>query len=262
MAVHAHPDDEAISTGGVLARYADEGIETVLVTCTDGAAGDGAGGVKPGEPGHDPVEVAARRRAELEKSCAVLGVTHLEMLGFHDSGMAGWSGNDASDAFWQADPAEAAPPLVALMRRHRPQVVVTYDERGFYGHPDHIQAHRITVAAIEATDIPDKLYYPALPRGAAAELDAQLRPHGLELPQLVGELAVPDESVTTVVDCSAVAGRKYASLAAHASQAENIFFLRMGEETFVEVFRREAFIRARDRTGAPVPETDLFAGLR
>ena len=90
MAVHAHPDDEATGTGGVLARYAAEGIRTVLVTCTDGRCGDGPGGVKPGEPGHDPAAVVAMRRAELEASCAVLGVSHLELLGYADSGMMGW----------------------------------------------------------------------------------------------------------------------------------------------------------------------------
>src|SRR6201999_4306437 len=90
MAVHAHPDDEATGTGGLLAKCAAEGIRTVLVTCTDGRCGDGPGGVKPGEPGHDPDEVVVARRRELEESCAILGVDHLELLGYHDSGMMGW----------------------------------------------------------------------------------------------------------------------------------------------------------------------------
>ena len=90
MAVHAHPDDEATGTGGVLARYAAEGIRTVLVTCTDGSCGDGPGGVKPGEPGHDPAAVAVLRRTELEAACAVLSVSDLELLGYPDSGMMGW----------------------------------------------------------------------------------------------------------------------------------------------------------------------------
>src|SRR3954462_2676229 len=108
MAVHAHPDDEASGTGGVLARYAAEGLTTVparyaaeglttvLVTCTDGRCGDGPGGVKPGEPGHDPEAVVRLRRAELEAACAVLGVSHLEMLDYHDSGMMGWATNEAA----------------------------------------------------------------------------------------------------------------------------------------------------------------------
>src|SRR5882762_5918086 len=100
MAVHAHPDDEATSTGGVLARYAAEGIRTVLVTCTDGRCGDGPGGVKPGEPGHDPQAVVAMRRGELEAACAVLKVGQLEMLGYGDSGMMGWANNDEPGSFW------------------------------------------------------------------------------------------------------------------------------------------------------------------
>src|ERR1700753_4450611 len=100
MAVHAHPHDAATGTGGVLARCAAEGIQTVLVTCTDGRCGDAPGGIKPGEPGHDPDAVVALRRAELEASCAVLGVSHLEVLGYPDSGMMGWPQNDAPGSFW------------------------------------------------------------------------------------------------------------------------------------------------------------------
>src|SRR5580658_82066 len=95
MAVHAHPDDEAISTGGILARYADEGVRTVLVTCTDGGCGDGPGGVKPGEDGFDRDAVVAERQIELARSCQVLGVHHHEYLGYPDSGMMGWPQNDA-----------------------------------------------------------------------------------------------------------------------------------------------------------------------
>jgi LmbE family N-acetylglucosaminyl deacetylase len=255
MAVHAHPDDEAISTGGVLARYAAEGVRTVLVTCTNGDLGD---------PGHDEGQVVALRRAELEESCRVLGVTHLELLGYHDSGMMGWPDNDAPHAFWQAEVDEAAAALAALIEQHRPQVVITYDERGFYGHPDHIQANRITLAAVEATGIPEKLYYPAVPRGAMEELATVLAERGIEFP-LSGEdldFLAPDEAITTVVDVSETTGAKFDSLAAHASQSENIFFLALGRELFGDIFRREAFIRVQDRTGAPVPETDLFAGLR
>src|SRR3954469_5347074 len=108
MAVHAHPDDEASSTGGVLARSAAEGITTVLVTCTDGGCGDGPGGVKPGEEGHDPQAVVGLRRTELAASGAILGVTHLEMLDYADSGMMGWAANEAPNAFWNTPVADAA----------------------------------------------------------------------------------------------------------------------------------------------------------
>src|ERR1700722_19745870 len=107
MAVHAHPDDEATGTGGVLAQSAARGIQTVLVTCTDGGCGDGPGGVKPGEPGHDPAAVVAMRKPQLEARCAVLKVSALELLGYADSGMMGWPQNDAPDSFWRT-PVDAA----------------------------------------------------------------------------------------------------------------------------------------------------------
>ncbi|MDA8310564.1 MAG: PIG-L family deacetylase [Actinomycetota bacterium] len=267
MCVHAHPDDEAISTGGILARYAEEGHETILVTCTDGALGDAPGGVKPGEPGHTPDEVVVLRRAELEASCAALGVGHLELLGYRDSGMMGWPQNDAPGAFWHASVEEAAERVGALMARYRPQVVVTYDANGFYGHPDHIQAHRVTVGAVERTGIPEKLYYPAVPLSAIPRLAERLAARGVEVPSGMEDapFGTPDEEIGAVVDCSAFSAAKYASLAAHASQAENIFFLSLGEEVFGQVFGEEAFVRALDRTGRPCPvgvEDDLFAGLR
>jgi LmbE family N-acetylglucosaminyl deacetylase len=265
MAVHAHPDDEAIGTGGILARYAAEGVRTVLVTCTNGELGDGPGGVKPGEPGHDTSVVVPLRRRELEASCEVLGISYLELLGYHDSGMMGWPQNEEPGSFWRTPVEEPAARLADLMRAYEPQVVVTYDENGFYGHPDHIQANRITHAALEACGIPSKLYYTALPRSRLVGFSAVLADAGIELPAEAQEnpdFGTPDELVTTTVDCGEVTGRKYASLAAHASQSENIFFLQMGEERFSSIMRYESFVRAVDSTDAPVPEDDLFAGLR
>ncbi len=282
MAVHAHPDDEATGTGGILAAYADRGVRTVLVTCTDGSCGDGPGGTKPGDAGHDPAEVARIRTAELEKACAILGVGALEQLGYRDSGMMGWATNDAPGAFWGMDVEAAAAPLVALMERYRPQVVVTYDANGFYGHPDHIMAHRIAMVAMAASGIPQKLYYVAMPRSGMATFRRTLEDAGLELPELDGadgdgpappddvtatagaapQFGTPDSLVTSSIDVEAWAGTKKASLAAHSSQAENIFFLRFGDEVFARLFGREHFVRAVDRTGGDVPEDDLFAGLR
>src|SRR5438105_1731314 len=128
MAVHAHPDDEAISTGGVLALAASEGFRTVVVTCTNGELGDGPAGVKPGEEGHDEAAVVATRRVELEKACKELGVDHLEMLGYHDSGMGDWSYKDQPDVFSQVPVDEAAGRLSQLFERYRPDVVISYDE--------------------------------------------------------------------------------------------------------------------------------------
>lgn len=279
MVVHAHPDDEAISTGGILARYGAEGIRTVLVTCTDGSAGDGPGGLKPGEPGHDPTEVAALRQKELERSCEALGVQHLELLGYTDSGMMGWPLNDVPGSFWRTPVPEAGDRLAELFEHYQPHVVVTYDSNGFYGHPDHIQAHRITMRAVETTGIPHKLYFTAVPKSWFAELGKRLTELGIEFPvpdvsaedaavpaaeESSGpeEWGTPDEEVTTVVDVGLAVEQKYQSLEAHSSQSDNIFFLRMGRRAFGEVMTREAFVRVIDRTEAPVPEEDLFAGLR
>ncbi len=268
MAVHAHPDDEATSTGGILARYAAEGITTVLVTCTDGRCGDGPGGVKPGDPGHDPEAVVAMRRAELAASCEALKVTHLETLGYADSGMMGWATNGVPGAFWNTPVAEAADRLTELIRRYRPDVVVTYDENGFYGHPDHIQAHRITMAAVERTNIPAKVYWTTVPRSAFQEFGRVMKEIGVEFPEPDGpseampQLGLPDDEITTWVDTSGYGAQKFESLAVHASQAENIFFLQLGQERFAELMGMETFVRVRDITDAPTPEDDLFAGLR
>ncbi|HET9076643.1 MAG TPA: PIG-L family deacetylase [Acidimicrobiales bacterium] len=267
MVVHAHPDDESISTGGTLARYSAEGVRTVLVTCTDGGCGDGPGGAKPGEPGHDRAAVVAERRRELERSCRALGVHVLETLDYPDSGMMGWADNDAPGSFWSTPVDEAASRLAGVMERYQPQVVVTYDPNGFYGHPDHIQAHRITVAAVEASGIPDKLYYTAVPRSMLADFGRRLADLGVDLGTPGGEgpdpdWGTPDAEITTYLDVGPFTGVKFESLECHASQAENIFFVRMGREAFGELMAVETFVRARDRSGADVPESDLFAGLR
>lgn len=264
MAVHAHPDDEVIGTGGILARYAAEGIRTVLVTCTNGEQGDGPGGVKPGEPGHDDAAVAERRLAELRESVAHLGIAHLELLGYRDSGMDGWDGNGHPDAFANVPVERAAARLAELMERYRPQVVVTYDENGNYGHPDHIQAHRIAMAATESTGIPDKFYYTAVPRERIRQMFEGMRamgmtPEDFELPD---DFGTPEELITTVVDVSPYVENKVKALQAHESQGENIFLLKMAPEAQHQAFSHEFFIRTMSRVTAPDQEDDLFAGLR
>ena len=116
MAVHAHPDDESSSTGGVLARYADEGVRTVVVTCTNGELGDAPGGIKPGDEGHDEAEVARIRLGELERACETLGVAHLELLGYHDSGMVDWEHKDRPDVFCNVAVDDAAERLGGPVR--------------------------------------------------------------------------------------------------------------------------------------------------
>jgi LmbE family N-acetylglucosaminyl deacetylase len=264
MAVHAHPDDEVLGTGGVFAGYAEEGIRTVLVTCTNGEQGDGPGGVKPGDPGHDEAAVRALRLAELRDSVAHLGIEDVELLGYHDSGMVGWEGNKADAAFANVPVEEAAGRLAELMERYRPQVVVTYDENGGYGHPDHIQAHRITVAAAERSGVPSKLYFTAVPRERFTELFEHMRATG-ETPadfELPPDFGVPEEQITTVVDVSPYVERKRKALEAHASQGDNIFMLRLSAEIQHRALGQESFIRHFSKVPAADREDDLFDGLR
>ncbi|WP_131739581.1 PIG-L family deacetylase [Actinomadura roseirufa] len=263
MAVHAHPDDEVLGTGGLLARCAAEGIRTVLVTCTNGEQGDGPGGVKPGDPGHDAADVARRRLVELRESAGHLAIGDLELLGHRDSGMDGWDANAHPEAFANLPVEDAAGPLAALMEKYRPQVVVTYDENGGYGHPDHIQAHRVALAAAERTGVPDKFYYTAMPRSGIAQMLDFVKQAGIDIGfEPPDDFGTPDELVTTVVDVAEHVGRKLRALEAHASQGENIFLLQMPERAQFAALSRESFVRHYSRVGAPAHETDLFAGLR
>jgi N-acetyl-1-D-myo-inositol-2-amino-2-deoxy-alpha-D-glucopyranoside deacetylase len=265
MAVHAHPDDEVLNTGGIFARYSEEGIRTVLVTCTNGEQGDGEGGAKPGEPGHDEDAVREQRLAELRESVAHLGIRHVELLGYRDSGMDGWEANAREDAFVNVPLQRSAAKLTALMDKYRPQVVVTYDENGGYGHPDHIQAHRIAVVAAEAQRekrrIPRKLYHTAVPRSAFAEMGRVLRAAGtdFEPPEDIG---TPDEKITTYVDVRTYVERKRKALQAHASQSDGAFFLGMPDDLLVQILGTETFVRVKSDVAVPDREDDLFAGLR
>ncbi|REE94943.1 PIG-L family deacetylase [Thermomonospora umbrina] len=264
MAVHAHPDDEVIGTGGAFVRYAGEGVRTVLVTCTNGEQGDGPGGVKPGDPAHDQEDVARRRLGELRESTAHLDIGDVELLGYRDSGMDGWDTNHAPDAFANIPLDDAARRLAALMERYRPQVVVTYDEIGGYGHPDHIQAHRIAMAATELTGIPDKLYYSAIPRSGIAQMFAYAKEQGIDMgeDELPEEFGTPDELITCTLDVSAYVEHKRKALQAHASQGDSMFLLQLPEDIQQFAFGHEHFVRRICRIDAPTQENDLFAGLR
>jgi len=151
--------------------------------------------------------------------------------------MMGWEQNEAPDNFWNTPVDVAASRLGDLMEAYRPQVVVTYDANGFYGHPDHIQAHRITMAAAEATGIPDKVYFTAIPKSALPEFEAMMAEAGVDMPEETTategeregpEFGTDDELIAAVVDCAPFVDAKYDALAAHASQTEDIFFLRLG----------------------------------
>lgn len=268
MAVHAHPDDEASSTGGVLARYSDEGIETIVVTCTNGEFGDGPSGVKPGADGHDTGDVAQTRLAELRQACKHLGVTNLELLGYHDSGMPEWDYRHRPEAFCNVPLDDVAARIGGLVERYRPQVVITYDPDGAYQHPDHVHASRAAIAAVEATGIPAKLYLTAMRRSDWRKIADALRAAGEDVPdwEMTEEeerlTRASEERITTTVDIGAVLERKRAALLAHSSQISESWFSKIPPEVAASVFGVEHFIRARNETQASVPETDLFAGLR
>jgi LmbE family N-acetylglucosaminyl deacetylase len=269
MAVHAHPDDEASSTGGVLATYSAQGIRTVVVTCTNGEFGDGPGGVKPGANGHDEQAVARQRLAELRESAAILGVSDLELLGYHDSGMPDWEYKDRADAFCNVPEADVAARISALIEQYRPQVLITYDDKGPYQHPDHVHASRAAQAAFAGSGIAAKLYLTAMRRSDWLKIWEALRELGEEVPDFEAmdadarrQAAESEQRVTTSVDIRPVLARKRDALFAHGSQIQESWFSKIPPDIVEATFGFEHFIRAGDTTGAPLPEDDLFAGLR
>ncbi len=275
VCVHAHPDDEASSSGGVLALYARQGVRTVLVTCTNGEYGDAPGGLKPGEEGHDGDAVAAHRALELDAAVAALEVSRHVRLGYRDSGMMGWPQNEQPGSFWSTPVAEAAARLAEVLREERPQVIMTYNEVGFYGHPDHIQAHRVTMAALEQLDYEPTVYFNAIPltvmerfRARWAEEERLERERaaaeGRDLPEPSEEpeLGTPDDEIDATIDVSSVAAMKRAALAAHASQLEDSFWMKMEPEQFAREMRFEWFVRATNPLGLEGPVEDLFHGYR
>ncbi len=286
LLVHAHPDDETIGTGVTMAKYVTEGAHVALVTCTLGEEGE----VLVPELGHlaahERDELGGHRRVELASALAALGVTDHEYLGgpgrYRDSGMMGLPTNDRPDCFWQADLLEAATHLVSTIRRVRPQVVVTYDDFGQYGHPDHIQAHRVTSYALLLAAVPSfrpelgdawevsKLYWTALPQSAVQQgIDAFVAAggqgfFGLEEGQEL-DWALDDVWVTTRVRALEHEPVKIAALREHLSQVgtENDFF-RLSELAGPEAMGVEYFRLARGTlgpTGDDGLEHDLFAGL-
>ncbi len=269
MAVHAHPDDEASSTGGVLALYSDQGIRTVVVTCTNGEFGDAPGQVKPGEDGHDEQAVAQLRLAELRQSCKILGVSSLELLGYHDSGMPDWEYQKRPDAFCNIPLDVVAGRIGGLIETYRPQIVVSYDDKGMYQHPDHVHAARAAAAAAAASPIPAKFYQTAMRGSVWRKVWEALRELGAELPdereftaEQERDMREAEERITTNVDIRSVLERKREALFAHASQIQDSWFSKLPADIAGEAFGQESFVRVTDTTGAPVPETDLFAGLR
>ncbi len=286
LLVHAHPDDESIETGATMARYAAEGVQVTLVTCTLGELGE----IIPAELAHLAADREDRlgeyRIGELAAACAALGVTGQRFLGgpgrWRDSGMMGLAANADPRCFWQADVQEAAAELAAVIREVRPQVIVTYDARGFYGHPDHIQAHRVAWRARElAAAGPGadgagpwqaaKFYATAVPRsvlagairlaGPATQAGFRPAPGVAELP-----FGVPDEEVTTCVEATAWLPAKLAAMRAHATQIRVAGeFFALSDNVGQRALGREHYtLLAGPRGPGAGPlgrEDDLFAGL-
>ncbi|OBI96685.1 PIG-L deacetylase family protein [Mycobacterium asiaticum] len=237
MVVHAHPDDESSQTGGTLACYAAAGWRTVLVTCTDGSQGDGGDGVKPGQPGHYPQQVAAQRSCELATAANILGVSDLVTLGYPDSGIPGdYDPPSPSGAFSHRPLAPMADRLAGLLRAYHPDVLITYPPNGSSGHPDHIRTHDLVRAALDITCVATEaaaavvpqLYYIALFRSRLASLASQARAElGPEAWSPPESMAIDDAQITTAVDITDYWAIKLAALGAHASQSDAAALLKL-----------------------------------
>ena len=280
LAFHAHPDDEVIGTGGTLARYTEAGEQVVVVTATDGAEGeihnyDNPESLVP--------KLAEMRAEEVAAALAILGVKHHEFLGYRDSGMMGTEANQNPEAFWQANLVQATGRLVALIRRYQPEVMIVYDPFGGYGHPDHIQVHRVGVAAFfgsrdlgwyplaegEEYWAPRKLYWNAWGRermkviSARRDNDATDEETDDDSYFARQDRGFPDEEISAVIDVSDYLDRKVAALRAHRSQIPNDWFLlTVPDEVRREFFGTESFLRLFSSVDSQLPETDLFSGLR
>jgi LmbE family N-acetylglucosaminyl deacetylase len=255
---HAHPDDEAIATAGTMAAAAAAGHRVVLVVATRGEQGE----VEPGflSPGE---LLADRREVETQRSADVLGVARVEFLGYEDSGMEGTPENDRPESFWQADLDEAAGRLARILEEERADVLTVYDERGTYGHPDHVQVHRVGVRAAELAGTP-VVYEATVDRDYVRDLMLSRPddvPDAPDTPDAENfDIGVDSDRITTVVDVRSFTAQKRASMAAHASQiAENSFFLKLPDDAFDAAFGQEWFIRHGTRPAGR--ETSLFESL-
>jgi len=245
IAVHAHPDDEALFTGARLALAAAAGIRTVLICLSDGSLGFDPDGRTPLEEGHDRGATAALRSAELHDAATILGVARLVEFRCADSGMEGWPSAQAPTALCNLDLTEVAARLAVLLEEEAPATVVTYAEDGFYGHPDHIATSRIVREA--ARRVAGDLELEAVvmtPSSIAAALEAAAGSGG-RLPEWLGRgLVVPHEEaeVVTATEGSSVARTKQAAVAAHQSQLDNQVLAQMDPVLFAAVFGTEHYI--------------------
>jgi N-acetyl-1-D-myo-inositol-2-amino-2-deoxy-alpha-D-glucopyranoside deacetylase len=263
LLVHAHPDDESIGTGATMAKYAAEGARVTLVTCTLGELGE----IIPPDLRHlFPDELGQHRIVELDRACAALGVQDHRFLGgeghYRDSGMMGLPDNDDPRCFWQANVDEAADALAKIIDEVAANVIVTYDANGFYGHPDHIQAHRVTRRAHELAGGTAKLYATAIPRSALARaVELPEESWFMKYPDL--SVSVPDDQVTTEIDATNYLDAKRAAMRAHETQITvdgDYFALSndLGQRILATEYYTQLAGPQGPRTGEDRWERDLF----
>lgn len=256
---HAHPDDEALSTGGLMAKAAAAGHRVILVTATRGEQGEPKPGVL-----HDGEQLWERRVTETAESAAILGAEPPRFLGYEDSGMVGEPTNDNPDCFWQADLNEAAQRLAEILDEVSADVLTIYDDHGLYGHPDHIKVHTVGLKAAELAGTPN-VYESTISRDDALEGFARFEELGIEGPNRedFNDFGVPRSQVAFKVDVSAQLKTKRSAMRAHASQiSESDFFLVMPEEVFGQVFAYEWFALPGVADPGGMQEVELLPGLR
>jgi len=278
LLVHAHPDDETIGTGATMAKYASEGVNVTLVTCTLGEEGEVLVPALAGIAADKGDQLGGWRMHELAEACKALGVTDHRFLGgpgaYRDSGMMDTPANENPRCFWRADLDVAAAQLIQVIREVRPQIVVTYDEFGAYGHPDHIQAHRVTVKALEQTrDIVQKFYYTAVPRSFIEASIVAMKEQGHEFFGGVESaddvpFAKSDDEITTQIDARDFLDAKVEGMRAHATQIEvDGPFFALSNHIGQKAFGLEHYVLMAgekgptDATTGHDWEIDLFAGL-
>jgi LmbE family N-acetylglucosaminyl deacetylase len=263
VCVHAHPDDEAFFGAGASAHYASLGHRVVLITCTSGQLGFDQSGRSGDQEGHDENETRATRAKELQSAAQSLGLSRVVTLGYDDSGMMGWPQNENPHAFMNVDVDAVARTIASIFDEEDAKVVVTYDEHGFYGHPDHIQANVVTRRAIELSASVDRLYYSVVPEGVMTSLVDRATAEGLSMPAWVLDASthVKDDLVATTLDVSTYLRTKHDAMAAHASQIDNEDLVEMNEQLFSLLFSIEYYQRAWTRYDTAGDKTDLMGGL-
>ena len=279
LLVHAHPDDETIGNGVTMAKYATAGTQVTLVTCTRGEEGEVLLSELANLASDKDDKLGEQRIIELKNAMHELGIKDYRFLGapnkkWRDSGMMGTQQNDRNDVFWQTDLDEAALELVKIILEIKPQVLITYDEFGGYGHPDHIKAHRVAMRAAElAIDQGwqiSKIYWNTTPRSVVQEGIEKMKEVGSDFfgAESVEDLpwAKPDELVTTVINAPEFVPQKLAAMKAHATQIsiDGPFFA-LSNNLGLEVWGDEYYTLVKGEVAAPFDakgrELDIFAGV-